>query len=585
MAETFIFSPRPNRAHEIEWRAWGPAAFDEALRLDRPVLLNLTATWCHWCQLMDETTYSTAELIERINASTIPIRVDADCMPHVQDRYIAGGWPTNAFLTPTGEVLWSGTYVDPAEFTSVTDAVLGAWDSRRDELRVEIERRRRAMEAARSRQPAAGLVRREAADDVLAATQEAFDPRNGGFGGEPKFPVPEAIEPLYVHARRSGNADWRLMAERTLEGMLAGELWDAVEGGFFRYALAADWTSPRCEKLLDANAGMLRAYALGAALQQRDDWRATAESIVVWVDATLAQPSGLWSGSQVADEEYFRGDAHARRARTAAPVDDTVHTDRNAQWIRALAEAGGRLRKQQWIARAAAALDVLLRDMAAPGDALYHYRRAGGTPELAGLLVDQIAVAHACLAVAQATGEAAWLAHARRLADAAQRLLWADDGGFYDHVSSGVDVGALRYRDRPFETNAWAARLFNDLALATGERGYRAIAERVLALLSPLAGRYGVAGAVFALAVEEFFEAPTRVAVVGVGAGADELRAAALALPLPDRRVWTLPAGGRIGPFNFPLQDAPAAYVCGASSCSAAIGDPLALETVAPSAR
>src|SRR5215216_1823929 len=215
------FSPRPNRAREISWRVWGPGAFAEAAAADKPILLNLTAVWCHWCHLMDETTYSTPELIKIINENLIPIRVDADQHPHVQDRYIAGGWPTNAFLTPTGEVLWSGTYVPPEQFGQVSSGVLSAWSDRREELKGEISRRRKALEAARGRHHTVGLVRREAADDVLSATIDAYDERNGGFGVEPKFPYAEALELLLIQGTRD-NADYLQMAEHSLDGMLSG---------------------------------------------------------------------------------------------------------------------------------------------------------------------------------------------------------------------------------------------------------------------------------------------------------------------------------------------------------------------------
>src|SRR5687768_5299395 len=139
----FRFSPRPNRAGEIHWRTWGAPAFAEAAAAGRPVLLNLSAVWCHWCHLMDETTLSDPTIITLLNSELVPIRVDADRSPHVQDRYIAGGWPTNAFLTPTGEVLWAGTYLEPDEFRKVAESVLAAWGTRRAELETEIERRRR----------------------------------------------------------------------------------------------------------------------------------------------------------------------------------------------------------------------------------------------------------------------------------------------------------------------------------------------------------------------------------------------------------------------------------------------------------
>lgn len=513
MADTFRFSPRPNRAAEIRWRSWSSETFDDALRADRPVLLNLTATWCGWCQRMDETTYSDPELIELINSELVPVRVDADQLPHVQERYIAGGWPTNAFLTPTGEVLWAGTYVEPAEFAAVAAGVLKAWRERREELQVEIERRRRALEAARGRQTMVGIVRREAADDVFSATLDSFDPRNGGFGTAPKFPQPEAIELLFTQAARLGDEQSLMIAERTLDGMLAGELFDPVDGGFFRYALAPDWTEPRREKLLSVNAGLLRAYALGAHLLERPDLGEVAERVVEWVESRLRLDDGLWGGSQAADDEYYALTAEERAARGGPPVDPVIYTDANASWIRALAEAGGRLGRVDWIERAAGAMEVLISTMAAHDGLLYHYRAPGREPAVPGLLSDLVEAARAAVALAQATGRATFLDDARRLASAMETHLWAEDGGFLDHSPDAGNAGALRYRERPFDRNAAAARLYLDLMLATGARSYRAVAERILALLSPAAGRYGVMGAEFALAVEEFFEPPPRVVV------------------------------------------------------------------------
>lgn len=571
------FSPRPNRAREINWRVWGPDAFAEAVAADKPILLNLTAVWCHWCHMMDETTYSTPDLIQLINDNLIAIRVDADQHPHVQDRYIAGGWPTNAFLTPTGEVLWSGTYVPPDQFAQVASGVLNAWSERRAELKLEIERRRKALDAARARHHVSGLVRREAADDVLSATFDAFDERNGGFGAEPKFPYVDAIELLFLQGSRH-NPDCLRMADQTLDGMIAGDLWDAAGGGFFRYATAADWTAPRYEKLLSVNAGMLRAYALGAHLRNRADWRAIAERTVEWVERTLAQPHGLWAGSQAADNDYYS--APADRRGTAPPVDDVVYTTYNAQWIRALAEAGGRLDRADWIERARTALDTLLELMSAPGEAMYHFRRPDAQPEIAFLLADAADTAGACMAVAQATGSGAYLEHARRIAAGMERLFWAEDGGFWERCKAAQEFGVLRYREKPFELNAGCARLLNDLSLATGERGFRALAERTLAMLSPQAGRYGVSGATYAIAVEEFFEAPIRVVIVGDADGDARLRKEALRLPIVNRQVWAMPQGGRIGPLNFAPQATAAAYVVTTRGVSAPVTQPEKLHEI-----
>ncbi|MFW5950886.1 MAG: DUF255 domain-containing protein [Gemmatimonadota bacterium] len=504
MSEPFRFSPNENRAHEIRWRHWSREAFDEAVESERPILLNLTTTWCQSCREMDETTYSDDGVIELVNESLIPVRVDADRQPHIQDRYIAGGWPTNAVLTPTGELFWADTYMEPRELRRVVQGVLDGWRDRRDELRAEISRRRKAMEATRARRPVHRILRREAADDVLTGAQQQFDARNGGFGDAPKFIHAEAVELLFEQGRALPNPDWVAMAERTLDGMMAGEIEDAVEGGFFHYALAADWTRPQVEKLLSVNARALRALAVGSAYARRDDWLAAAERAVAWVHGTLGR-DGLWCGSQAADADYFATNAAGRAARTAPAVDPTIYTDSAAMWIAALADAGRLLDRDDWKDRAARGLETLFRTMDATGDSLVHYRAPDGEPPR-GLLVDLLHAARAACAVSEATGDQSALQHALRLVRTMRDRLWDGNGGFNDIPHDPAPLGALRYRDRPFEENALAARLHVALARRTGEASHRAVAERVLAFLSPFAGRYAVEGASFALAVEEFFE-------------------------------------------------------------------------------
>ncbi len=561
MSDNFRFSPRPNRAHEIQWRSWGARAFADAAAANKPVLLNLTAVWCHWCHLMDETTYSDPALISLINDSFLPIRVDADKHPHVQDRYIAGGWPTNAFLTPTGEVLWSGTYVPPEEFGSVAQSVIDAWRQRHVELQQEIERRRKAMQAARGRHHLAGLVRREAADDVLAATIDGYDPRNGGFGTDPKFPYNDAIELLYAHGLRD-SADLLRMADHSLDGMLAGQLL-AEDGGFYRYAIKEDWTEPRREKLLTANASMLRVYALGAQLRARPEWRAVAERVVGWANEHLRRDDGLWAASQPVE---------------GGPRDEVLYTSYNALWINALADAGARLGEEQWISDAATALEKLIAAARMSGGLFRHHDDGTPDEEQAVLLIDVLEVCRACVQIAQTTGRNEFMEQARELIRVAEKQLWAEDGGFWDCAKPKEEVAALRYRDKPFDANADFARMLNDLSLLTGEKSYRALAERILALLSPQAGRYGPAAASFALAVEEFFEAPARVVVVGNGSGADSLRKAGLRASVVQRRVLTLPSGGRIAQFSFPAGDAPVAFVVSTRGASTALSNPEQLE-------
>jgi uncharacterized protein len=547
------------RTAAIQWLSWDEAAFRRAAETGRPVLLSLTAFWCEWSRRMAATTWSDPAVVARVEQEFVAIHVDSDRYPHILERYVAGGWPTTAFLTPTGEVLWSGTFLEATDLLAVADSVLQAWRDRRAELEQEIGRRTRAMEAGRGR-PAAGMVRREPADDVLTAVRAQFDALNGGFGDAPKFPQPEAIELLYAHAGE--DEAWLRMADLTLDGMLAGQLWDAVDGGFFRYAMAADWTAPRYEKMLDVNAGLLEAYALGAMLRGREDWRSIAERTVDWAETTLAA-DGLWCGSQAAAPLFFRAAPGERAAMEPPPVDGTVFTAAAARWIGALGLAGARLDRPAWVERAMRGMDALLESMAAPNGGLYHFRAPGEEPRLDYLLIDTLETARAALALAQATGSWAWVETARSLARHMESAYWAEEGGFHDRVRQPGDVGALRYLDCAFEPNAVAARLLVDLTHLTGERHWRALAERTLARVAGPAGRYGPAAAAFALATEEFFDPPPTVFIATPSAPAEAaaLRAAAFALPVAALRVWTVPAGHTSGPERFDAQDVPLAWV------------------------
>lgn len=499
----FRYSPRPNRADAIEWRPWSGAAFAEAQTTQRPILLCVTAVWCEACHELDEQALSDDGVIERANQKLIPIRVDGDRYPHVQDRYIEAGWPTVALLAPTGEVFWSSTLVDGRDLARVIDGVLEAWTERRAALEQEIETRRKAIESARSRRSATGLVRREAADDVLTGAQDQFDARNGGFGSAPKFIHAEAVELLLTQGETLPNPDWVTMAERTLDGMLAGEIEDARAGGFFHYALEPDWTKPQTEKLLSVNARALAAFAFGAARRDRADWKGAAERTVAWADRTLAR-NGLWAGSQLADPRYYGSSQH--EGLDPPPVDETVYAAASAMWVAALAQAGQWLEREDWVLQASEGLDTLLASMAAPGGSLVHWR--GGDPPVSGLLIDLLHAARAAVAVAVAAGRDDALEEAVRLTAVMRDTLWDDAGGFVDHSPGPDPVGALRYPDRPFEENALAARLHVLLAEQTGDRSHRGVAERILAFLAPYAGRYAVEGATFAMAVEEFFTLP-----------------------------------------------------------------------------
>jgi uncharacterized protein YyaL (SSP411 family) len=338
-------------------------------------------------------------------------------------------------------------------------------------------------------------MRADAARDVLLGIRTAFDERDGGFGSPPRFPPTDTLELLWTLAAAGDDAAGA-MATRTLDGMYAGELRDTADGGFFRYALAVEWANPRFEKVLDTHAGLLRAYALGGVVHDRAEWTRTCDTIVGWVEKRLARADGLWGGSQIADDAWH---ATPATGRGPAPSGDGIaYTDRCALWIAALADAGRLLDRADWRERATASLDTLL-STALRDDAVLHWRADGDAHE-SGLLVDAVALLRACLAVGRT--EQRFVATARALGDVVITRFASNDA-LWDHVQQ--DGAVVRDRHKPFHTNIDAARALLELTRITGEGRFRDRAERILALCSRTATRYGTDAAGFVLAMNDLF--------------------------------------------------------------------------------
>ena len=202
-ASDLRFSPQSNKANLILWREWGQDALDEAKTQDKLVLLSLSAIWCHWCHVMDETTYSNEEIIAFINEHFIPIRVDSDMRPDIDALYNQGGWPSTVIMTPLGEVLTGGTYIPPDEMLGRVKRIADIFQNDRGTItgwlaETKAAIAQRELSEGEAATPAApGEKELRAIVKVLA---EAFDEKHGGFGSGQKFPNPESID--YLHAQR-----------------------------------------------------------------------------------------------------------------------------------------------------------------------------------------------------------------------------------------------------------------------------------------------------------------------------------------------------------------------------------------------
>ncbi len=330
------------------------------------MLLDIGAVWCHWCHVMDRESYERADLATFLNEHFVCIKVDRDERPDVDARYQRavqaltgqGGWPLTAFLTPDGDVFFGGTYFPP-------DDRFG-----RQSFRAVLEKVREVFRAQREKVDGSA---REVRDHVAALLSEAapgelspallergaermaklFDFRHGGFGSEPKFPHPAAVEFLLARWWDTGQAALREIVERTLVGMAEGGVHDQIGGGFHRYSVDERWIVPHFEKMAYDNAELLKAYVHAFAALGDPRFAATAQGIVDWSLEVLRDPEGGFGASQDADVgleddgDYFTwteqdgravlGEDEWRAARMRWDIyeDGEMHHDprRNVLWV------------------------------------------------------------------------------------------------------------------------------------------------------------------------------------------------------------------------------------------------------------
>jgi uncharacterized protein YyaL (SSP411 family) len=307
---------RSARHQPVRWHPWGDAAFAQAQSEDKPILLDIGAVWCHWCHVMDRESYENPEIAAIINEHFVAVKVDRDERPDVDARYQAavaaingqGGWPLTAFLTPDGRPYFGGTYIPPDDrygrpgFGRVLTTLAQVWRERRDEALETAAGAMAAIEHNESFSGGGGQLSLELVDKIAASILRQFDPRNGGFGSQPKFPHPGALDLLLHVAVNRGNKPAGVAFATTLEHMARGGVYDQLAGGFHRYSVDERWRVPHFEKMLYDNTELLRNYLHGFQSLGREDFRRIAEEIAAWLLTTMSdREQGGFYASQDAD--------------------------------------------------------------------------------------------------------------------------------------------------------------------------------------------------------------------------------------------------------------------------------------------
>jgi hypothetical protein len=608
----------------VDWHPWGEEAFARARAENRPLLVSVGYSSCHWCHVMEHESFSDDATARVMNELFVNVKVDREERPDVDALTMEacvtmtgqGGWPTTVFLTPDGRPFYAGTYFPPEprhglpSFTQLLRAIADAWRERRADLEAQAAKLVGALGGAARLEAGTGELSPALLEAAERGLARDYEPAFGGFGTAPKFPPASALELLL----RRGGPEALGMVRRTLDGMAAGGLYDLVGGGFHRYSVDARWLVPHFEKMLYDNALLTSTYLHAWVVTGEERYRAIVEETVGYVLRELRLESGGLASAQDADTdgvegltytwtpaewaelgldasllepfEHGRGivrgelDAATRerllalRAERRQPFrDDKAIASWNGLALAALAEAARRLERADWLAAAEALGTFLLGPLRGEDGRVLRSIRAGRVSGT-GFLDDHANVAHGLLELHVATGELRWLLEARRIADLAIDL-FADDerGGFFLAPRDGERLAgrAKDLDDDPTPSgNSMLASVLLRLGRIWGDDALSERGEGVLRLLAPALERVPRSFSWALCALDLHLSAPRELAIVGdvrsevaraALAGFDPATVVAVG---PSEEVPLLAGKGLV-------DGAPAVYVCERFACRAPV--------------
>ena len=312
---------RQHAGNPVDWYPWGPEALSRAKSEDKPILLSIGYSACHWCHVMAHESFDNPEIAAVMNRNFINIKVDREERPDLDDIYQksaqvftgrSGGWPLTMFLTSDQEPFYGGTYFPPVPrhslpaFPDVLKGVIEAYRSHPDEVRNNIERVMNGLTRVSTPNRSAEAPTEHLLAQAGTELGRWFDPVHGGFGDGPKFPT---VPPLNLLLRQSGGKDPSLREKvlQQLRTMAAGGIYDHLGGGFHRYAVDAEWKIPHFEKMLYDNAQLVRLYLEGWRLTKEERFREVVNETLEYVRREMTHPDGAFFAAQDADSEGQEG--------------------------------------------------------------------------------------------------------------------------------------------------------------------------------------------------------------------------------------------------------------------------------------
>ena len=585
----------------VDWYPWGEEALSRARDEDKPILLSIGYSACHWCHVMERESFENDAIAEIMNRDFVNIKVDREERPDLDSVYMeavqmltgSGGWPMTVFLTPGGKPFYGGTYFPPVDrhnmpgFPRLLETVAHAYRNSHSEIQRVTGQLTEQMGRTANMPRGTGALDESVLHSAYNQLATNFDYQNGGVGSAPKFPQAMTLEVLLRYYARGQNDRSLSMLELTLEKMARGGIYDQIAGGFHRYSTDTYWLVPHFEKMLYDNALLARLYLHAWLATERPLYRRITEETLDYVlremtgehggffSATDADSEGeegkffVWSPGEIEavlggeDSELFSGffgvsrrgnfegmnilnisvkavEFAERQGVSLEHLVDVIKRGKEALWLerekrehpllddkalaswnglmlRAFAEAGAALERQDYVDAATKNADFLLTSMRPEGQLLRSYRE--GQAKLPGFLEDYSFVADGLLALYEATFERRWLDLAVELADEMITLFWDESAGaFYD---TGLSHEALVIRPRDVFDNAQpcggsvASDLLLRLSIVTGNEDYATKAVAPLRTLAELMGRAPAGTGRWLAALDFYLSAPKEVAIIG----------------------------------------------------------------------
>ena len=318
---------RQHRDNPVDWYPWGDEAFAAARERNRPILLSVGYSACHWCHVMAHECFEDDEVAAVMNDLFVNVKVDREERPDVDAVYMdavqamtgRGGWPMTVFLTPEGHPFYGGTYFPKPQMLQLMAAIDDVWRTRPQDVRQNVDALMEALSRSTTLTPSAEYDASALLNAALQVLGRAFDPEWGGFGKAPKFPSATAIElVLRSHLHHPSDAAATVVTT-TLDAMASGGMYDHIGFGFARYSVDERWLVPHFEKMLYDQALLVRAYLRGHQVLGHDRWRQVVEEVVGYVLRDLTHPRGGFLSAEDADSPDEHGHGHEGLFHTWTP--------------------------------------------------------------------------------------------------------------------------------------------------------------------------------------------------------------------------------------------------------------------------